>query len=238
MKTIQEINDKIRGNGSYNKVLKAIRLLKETKIRKRIAIVLMPQNVNSFKENVEEFSKSLENVDLKFSLATTVGRSNNSFRFKSEIEAENNVQFILEKLYSKRLNVVAKFEPNIKVQNCGYGEVISVSSNGEVYPCAILKYKAGNIKKNNLSEIIMKIRHDSLTSNVENLEKCPTCDLTYICFGGCRLNNITHNKNVLIPFCNDEKKNNIYRKLVLRDQFDALSIWINQHKSEYKEELC
>ncbi|UCH96584.1 MAG: radical SAM protein [Candidatus Aminicenantes bacterium] len=224
----QSVNDKIRGKGVYKKVINAINLLKDVNIKKRVAIVLMPQNVDDFKKNAEELARSLENVELKFGFATTEGRANKSFKFKSDLEAEKESQIILEKLYKKRLKIMAKYEPNLKVKNCGYGEVISISSIGDIFPCAILKFKAGNIKKNKLSEVIKKIRDEAISSNVENLEKCQQCDLIYICFGGCRLNNMTHNNDILKPYCNKEKREILYKKLVLRDQFDALSIWLNQ----------
>jgi sulfatase maturation enzyme AslB (radical SAM superfamily) len=65
---------------------------------------------------------------------------------------------------------------------------------------------------------------------VENLEDCPKCDLKYICFGGCRLNNITFNGSPLKPNCSAKKKEDFYRKLIRRANFDGLAYWLEQDK--------
>lgn len=222
------VNDKIRGEGVHHKVLEALLLLKNTKIRRRVSVVLMPQNVADFKENVEEFSKYLEDVEIKFSFAMNDGRADNSVKFPSPSEGERELQQILKILYKKQLKAMLKFEPNQMVRNCGYGEVITVTSNGDIFPCAILKHKYGNIRTDDFLNVVKKIREDTIASNVENLEECPKCDLKYICFGGCRLNNITHNRSLLKPHCPPEKREDLYRKLVVRDSFDGLSFWLGQ----------
>ncbi len=223
------INDMIRGEGVYRKVLDSIRLLRNTKIKQKLAIVLMPQNVEDFRENVEELTKSLENIEMKFGFVITEGRADESLKFPSSAEADRKLQEILAILYKKKLKAMNKFEPNWKVRNCGYGETITIASNGDIFPCAVLKHKSGNIKTDNFVSIVEKIKEDMIASNVENMELCPQCDLQYLCFGGCRLNHITHNGSLLKTHCPPGKKEGFYRKLVVRDGFDALSIWLGQH---------
>jgi radical SAM protein with 4Fe4S-binding SPASM domain len=225
------VNDLIRGEGVYNKVLHSIHLLKNTKIKQRLAIVLMPQNIEDFRENVEELAKFLEHVEMKFGFVTTEGRADESLKFPSSAEADKKLQEILSILYKKKLKAMNKFEPNWIIRNCGYGETITVSSNGDIFPCAILKHKYGNIRTNNFLSIVEKIKEDMIASNVENLELCPQCDLQYLCFGGCRLNHITHNGSLLKTHCPPEKKKDFYRKLIIRDEFDALSVWLGQVKN-------
>jgi len=84
--------------------------------------------------------------------------------------------------------------------------------------------------KNIENEVITSELRDFLV-NVENLEGCSQCDLEYICFGGRRLNNITYNNSILKPHCPPEKKEELYKKLVVRDSFDALSIWLGDYKN-------
>lgn len=181
-------------------------------------------------EKIENFlqklSKEIGDVEMKFSFATTEGRAKQSDRFEKESIGETEVQKVLKILYEKKLNVMTKFEPNIVVKNCGYGEVIAISSDGNIYPCSILKYSMGNIRNNNLSEVIKSILSHSYNSNVDFMEGCPSCDLKYICFGGCRLNNIKYNHDLLKPYCPAEKKDDIYKKLVSRDNFDSLALWL------------
>ena len=222
------VNDKIRGTGVYHKVLESIRLFDNTKIKRRLSMVLMPQNVKNFQDHVEQLAELLENVELKFSFAITEGRADKTIKFSSPDAADRELQKILRILYKKRLKAMKRFEPNLVVRNCGYGEVITIAGNGDIYPCAVFKKKYGNIRTGNFPGIIKKIQEDMVSSNVENLAKCPDCDLQYICFGGCRLNNITYNRSLLEPHCNQQKKDEFYRRLVVRDDFDALSIWLGK----------
>jgi radical SAM protein with 4Fe4S-binding SPASM domain len=225
-----DVNDKIRGKGVYNKVLKAIQLLRDTQIKLKIAVVIMPQNIDDFRENLETLSGELENVDMKFGLAINEGRANKTFRFSSETEGEIALQEILKILYQKRLKRMRNIEPNLISRNCGYGEIITVFSNGDVYPCGIPKQKYGNIRIDNFLDLVRKIKEDMIAFRVENLEDCPKCDLKYICFGGCRLNNITFNGSPFKPNCSAKKKEDFYRKLIRRANFDGLAYWLDQDK--------
>ena len=221
-----EVNDNIRGKGVFQRVLKTADLLKKTNIKLRLAMVIMPQNVEDLKTNIIGLARRLDGVEMKLSFALKAGRSNQTYRFASSAVAENELQVILTSLYQNRLKAMTKIEPNLIIKNCGYGEVITISSNGDIYPCALLINKAGNLKKNNFRDIVDKIRADTKASNVENYKECSTCDLKYICFGGCRLNNIIHNKSLFKVYCPPGKKEDYYRLLVRRSKFDALGIWL------------
>lgn len=226
-----EVNDEIRGKGVFNRVLENLRLLMDTKIKLKLSMVIMPRNVEDLKKNIETLAQSLENVEMKFGFAIIEGRADESLKFSSPAEGDRELQEILKILYKKKLKAMTKFEPNLVVRNCGYGEVITVSSNGDVFPCAVLKYKTGNIRTDSFSGLVEDIKKHTAASNVENLEGCSQCDLQYICFGGCRLNNITYNNSLLKPYCPPERKEELYRKLIVRDSFDALSYWLGEDKN-------
>jgi radical SAM protein with 4Fe4S-binding SPASM domain len=222
------VNDRIRGHGVFKKVLNAIQLLKNTGIFLRLAMLVMPQNFDDLKNNIEELAVKLDDVFIQFSLAMNEGRADNSFKFSSDSEGDKKLQEILKILYKKKIKSMNKFEPNQIVRNCGYGEIITVSSDGKIFPCAILRHQTGHVKRDNFTEIVETIRKEAMASNVEHLEICPECDLRYICFGGCRLNNLTHNRNILKPHCTPAKKKDFYKKLVVRDRFDGLAYWLGQ----------
>ncbi|MCK4763002.1 MAG: radical SAM protein [Candidatus Aminicenantes bacterium] len=220
------INDEIRGKGVYDKVVNAVRLFEDTSIKLTISTLVMPQNFTDFKNNVESFAKVFENAELKFSFAINEGRADKSYKFSTTAEANAKLQKILKILYEKNLKAMRKIEPNLMARNCGYGETITVSSEGDVYPCAVLKHKAGNLKKEKLIDLFRKIRKDIEVSNVENLEQCPQCDLIYICSGDCRLNNITYNGDIRKPHCPPDVREDFYKKLVVLNEFDALKYWL------------
>lgn len=222
-----KVNDKIRGKGVYNKVVNGIRLFEKTGVKLRIAMILMPQNADDIKINIEKLVKSFKrDVEFKFGFATTEGRADENCRFSPISLGEIELQKILRVLYKKKLKAIRKIEPNFLMRNCSYGMSISVSSDGYIFPCAILRNSYGNVKESNLKDVFKKIYNDRTSSNIENLEDCKACDVRCFCYGGCRLNNLKHNKSLLKPYCPPGKKEDMYRLLVNRIKFDPLSIWI------------
>lgn len=223
-----EYNDPIRGQGTYENVKRAVHLLKNGPIKLRVASVLIPANYQAFLNHYQTFAADFEKAEFKFSLIIKEGRAGSSLKFEPEYAGELAIQELLKKFYSAKLKTAGIIEPNWIVHNCGYGEVIAISSDGNVYPCALLYKPHGNIRRNDINEIMDKIQQEAASCNVENIELCRSCDLIHLCFGGCRLNNLIHNNNLLAPHCSAERKKNIYKKLVIRDNFDGLAYWLGQ----------
>lgn len=72
---------------------------------------------------------------------------------------------------------------------CGAGvSVISIDSNGDVYPCQTLmqkKLKVGNIFDDKSIEILID-KFSNEIIDITNIEECKECIFKYICGGGCR----------------------------------------------------
>ena len=222
-----EVNDEIRGKGVFKKVVNSIDLFGKTNVKIRIAVIVMPQNADDIKLNIEKLVKSFpRDVEFKFGFATTEGRADKSRRFSPSYLGEIKLQEILTVLYKKKLKTMRKIEPNFLTRNCGYGMSISISSDGYIFPCAILRNSYGNVKENSLKDILEKMYRDRIATNIENLENCNQCDVRYFCYGGCRLNNLKYNKSLLKPYCPPGKKEDMYKLLVNRNKFDPVSIWI------------
>ena len=99
--------------------------------------------------------------------------------------------------------------------NCGMGNgIISIDSNGDVYPCQSLhfdKFKAGNIKDSSLTEVgnnspQLKMIRDWRIIDVTD---CAICSYAKVCGGGCRAiaYNLTRDVNGFNElFCSYYKK--------------------------------
>ena len=74
--------------------------------------------------------------------------------------------------------------------SCGVNcNQISIDSNGNVYLCPSLhieEFELGNIRTDNITEIMEKSKQKYGEIDVEMLSKCKNCEIKYYCGGGCR----------------------------------------------------
>lgn len=235
----KDVNDNVRGKGCFEKVVKAVHLLKKTKIVVDISISIMPQNVNDLHENIEKLAKMLgPKVNLRISPATKEGRATSAHVFPTEEIAQQELRKLMGQLYQKRLKVMSKNDKNVKLNTCGFGETVVVSDTGDVFPCNIheARLKYGNVRENDLTRIIEKVNKDRLAVSVEEMEGCKSCDLRFICFGGCRLNNIYRNNDLYKPVCSPGFKNEICTFVIEKERtFDPLALWLAEDKAKYEQ---
>jgi len=191
---VKETNDYIRGEGNYEKTISAIKRLLHAGINTRIGITLM-------KHNVKE-------VDRLFYLAKDLGVNSVSVKAVLEMgraEKYKGLLLSLEEVYShileawrkaRELGINTEFEDQIKdlkesltrKDSCGAGKtLISVSSDGYVYPCNMFlgmgEFNAGNLRKQKLediwrnSEALKTLRRIS----VLDIKGCSDCEMKFIC---------------------------------------------------------
>jgi len=190
-----EKNDEIRGKNSFNRIIAAIKLLKQTNIPVSIMVTLTKRN--------------FDDISSFINLAIEYGIDYLSFeRFIPEGSGKNIREQLLTKEQIKQsfetIAYYARTETKVKVLTyrplfalCGdhgnLGAMCSVGTNaltimqdGTVYPCRRLPIPIGNI----LEDGLFKIWYDSPVlwdiRNSRNLqEKCRSCDLITNC-RGCR----------------------------------------------------
>lgn len=191
---IKEEHEALRGKGTFEKVIKAIKILKEAGTKwLNIASVVTTKNIESM---VEFHRFALENL-----LANQVTIQLYIPYANPLTKIERNLMPLFEKVKEMegKINNYMRSETE-KVTHpihgrrvqCGaaIGE-ISVAPNGDVFPCHTLHKKefiCGNLRRQSLKEIIKssKIINFFKDLTVDKIDKCNRCDLRYICGGGCR----------------------------------------------------
>jgi len=116
-----EIHDKYRGKGSWEKALKAIKILREEGIHTRISMTVYKDN-EKFIEDMYKLSQELD-CELIIQSAKPVGRA----------EVMPNSFFVKDP--QDRRNAFYEFDPNFEIYcqtQLGYA---SISSNGTIKPC-------------------------------------------------------------------------------------------------------
>jgi radical SAM protein with 4Fe4S-binding SPASM domain len=199
----KEMHEWIRGKGTWEKTVNAVKALANTKITTSISMVVQ-------KENFQDVPKVLQlahriGVSVGFSSICLTGRA---LKNKMQIIPIHKIVPILRSFMEKNpgyCKQVMQFPCSpyiitlrklIRFKYCGTGwTTVYTDSNGDVYPCPLSatipekKFKAGNIREQPFLEIW---RDSSVLKNlrafsVDNInEKCAKCDVRYFCGGGCR----------------------------------------------------
>lgn len=98
-----------------------------------------------------------------------------------------------------------------RIRGCGSGgEYLSVTPNGDIYPCHQFvgkeDFKMGNV---NEGEIDAEIRDAFAKPNVYTKKECSECWAKFYCSGGCAANAYSFNQDLSVPYkvgCELEKK--------------------------------
>jgi radical SAM protein with 4Fe4S-binding SPASM domain len=191
-------HDFIRGKGTYDKTIRSIKMLVNEGVKVTTGTTLMKPNFEEV-ENILRLDKELGVHSANFTLLKVYGRAKENEKQIAPSVDENlsAVKKILET--SKEIQIktsIEEMELGLKKLErakdlCGAGtKVLSISANGDVYPCDALYFdnlKAGNIRRQKLNEIwkhspTLKIFKDL---SVTRIEKCKDCEIKFICGGGC-----------------------------------------------------
>ena len=203
------IHDFYRGKGSYAKTERAIELLQERGAAIKLMMVVTKRNIG----DIGNLTKKWGNM-IDFQPLFPTGNDNydalklsGKDYFDAMINASENVR-----LYEFLDKIREHYATEKTLLKCGVGESqISISSGGDVYPCALLhnpKFKAGNITENSLTEIYNSPEMNRMKFHTaEHMEKCRACDFKLICGGSCQARNFleTGNLNRVGDFCEYDK---------------------------------
>ena len=230
----EETNATIRGKGVFEKALNAVDLFVQNGIFVKVAVTAPYEIIKDHTDEYVSFSKNLiekyreENIQINYSYFLMPGRNLNA----------EKIQEIKEEYYALVDGVVRRVYENIdeesfvsnindcKYDSCGYGG-LNVMANGDFYLCDRIPdvNKSGNIRTMNFADIykIMKIAEEK--GRIDNFKPCNSCELKYICGGGCRAEHFKdftmiddiHNVNfekIAPRKCDKAKKEKIYDMMI------------------------
>lgn len=179
----------------YKKAIKCVEQLLEHGYKTTVAITPIAENLENERSSYVAFAKDLLNkwkdfpFQIKFSHEILTGREispseTQNKHYRAIIESIVNEIYPNDKIKTFALN--RKHQSIFK--NCGFGE-ITVFSNGDIYYCNRVYElkKQGNIRTCNFTDIIENARAAQEAACVDNLVPCNSCDIKYICGGGCRI---------------------------------------------------
>ena len=206
----KEKHEHYRGQGSYDKTMHAIDLVKAKSGQYCIAMVVTRENVDDVLPMNEKWGDHLEYQPL-FPLGRA-SESDDSIALtgKEYFEALS----LGEKInpFADLSNIIDSHKKNNTTIKCAIGDgEVSISCTGDLYPCQLLHNQEcliGNIKETSFTELYNSKQMEHFKFNtVDKIDKCCECDLRYLCGGACQARHYseTGSINKTGNFCEYEK---------------------------------
>jgi radical SAM protein with 4Fe4S-binding SPASM domain len=227
-------NDEIRGKGTFNKIVRGIKLLDEARFIKssnfkfRLALTLTSSNVEDVRKNIGSFVSSLElhvRPELRIGTVGKLGRVKENPQFIKDhdtllmAQADIVNEFSRSGMHRMQITKVNRF-----TKTCGMGLSITIGADGAIYPCTITDQKSvGNITDDNAEAIIASVFDYSKATDVDHVEGCKSCHIRYFCGGICRITNLFKTGSMQISACTPDYKNSQIRNLIARYDSYGLS---------------
>lgn len=247
----KQTNDRFRishgGRGSYERVVKGIRMLQEAGLNPAAVCVVHRGNVGRMVEMYESMA-ALGVPSVRFLPVFKTLHATEADWLDGDTYVEAYLELIrhmvtraeegraicpLSNLISGELNSVSSFKREYMCMRgpCGAGtNMIALDVNGDIYPCEEMigkpEFVIGNLNQDTMRSAL---ENHSLVSalrsrHVDDIPECSTCTWKQLCHGGCVHKSYTHFKRLdrKSEHCAYYKR--IYRELIWLDQ-DRPGAW-------------
>ena len=187
-----DVNDRIRGEGTYTKILQAMECLATENVQFSVNTVLTRLNYPQLDE--------LRGIAASFGAELRVSRFRPSGRAKQskstlgpeKIQLERFAQWLeahdLVRTGDSFFCLTSEKRRRKGLDMCGAAKMTCcISPDGSVYPCAFLQerpFLVGNVRKDSFQQMW---DNSMVFSNLRNLnvDTCQTCSRFEVCRGGC-----------------------------------------------------
>jgi radical SAM protein with 4Fe4S-binding SPASM domain len=186
----REVHDRVRGQGSFERAFRAIRLAKRAGKRVAIAVTLNPFNVEDFRANYTELSDIVAGAEVAVNVGSVFakGRALETWPGDTFDNLVSEVDELSEKFLALRGERRFLGEGQKKRINCGFGPGMTLDQDGTVYPCNKgTAFPMGSVKTDPMDKIHEKVLALYYETSVDNVPDCKDCDVRYRCGGRCRV---------------------------------------------------
>ncbi len=187
-----EINDRYRGENTFALALKGVEALAAIDKRKiQLKSVITNNNVKYIREYFDFFRNKLGIEKIRFSPVSPISIDQMGDPDQS-LSWDNHK--LMDKLIAECVGdqVEQLTERCLWSHLCGAAsEIVSISPEGDLYPCQ--SFHVTDMETTNVRDVpfLEAFRKSKLLSHVRNMSvddvpTCDSCDLRYVCGGGCR----------------------------------------------------
>lgn len=201
-------HDAVRGEGSFDKAVRAIRALLDAGIETRVSTTIMLNNWDAIRRELPAFIAQFEDTSLSFRISYGVMPHGRGTTLDHSLDTAEVRRFVDAMLNRVRTTENRDEGPNAiqKISGCGYAEQLVIAPDGIVYPCHLLSGGLGHVDDLPLSEITTYLVRTAEAFSVNHRQGCSSCDLRNLCGGSCRVEDEKHTGSRLITTCTPDEK--------------------------------
>ena len=204
---LEKTHDFLRGKGSFNRTLKAIKILNSASMHTLVMFTLSKRNADELIPVIDLVARE-KVAEFNFSRLVPVGRG---ARFAKELIEPDEYRKLLIKVleeYSRlkdrghdtvfgrreslwnllyqEMGVLSPSKEDKKTifGGCPIGaSALTILTDGTVYPCRRLPVKIGKVPEQRIEDIFVKSAELNKMRAVEKMQRCGRCDLIQYCRG-------------------------------------------------------
>lgn len=217
----KESHEFIRGVGTWDKVMKAIGILKKYDVKMKLNMVFYKGNINLIPDYIS-LGRHLQIKDLRLIPLINMGRAKENLESSSVDEMVDAIIEMIKKepevihyLYDTNfIGLVMNARISNRLVSCGSGVItLILDPHGDVYPCLNTygdNFKICNVFDENFENNFWESPIHKVFSSrrIDKMNKiCALCDFRYMCGGLCRGEtfSVTGDLEAPYPYCNSWK---------------------------------
>lgn len=220
--------ERTRGPGSFEPMRNGLRLLAQQDIAElAVAICLLPWNLDDLFDNLVPF---LEEVDpnrritsVRVSDTIQFGRADGSMSVRLTAEQDARFSEMQHRIAATGRRNWTRADDDAREHHfrfnkgrsrqlkgsCGFGDGLILDSNGDLYPCPMMKRGA------RLTSVLApeadallgaQLRSAFQRHHVDQIVPCKSCEIRYLCRGGCRVENARASGSTEVVDCTPAHK--------------------------------
>ena len=190
-----ETNDKIRGEGSFNAVIEALKMCSKVHFQKGVETVVLKGNSHEIPHILRlalDFGANIYGIGRLFPIGR--GRKCHGMLGTAPQEHREVIRSFneLKKVYANRILMISEdplnvlFDDHTRIRCTAGLNYCAITAQGDVRPCITLPVNVGNLLKTPLKVIWNHAETFKKLRNKKNLKgRCGACAYNQTC-GGCR----------------------------------------------------
>lgn len=210
-------NDAYRGEGTYERIVEKIDLFTGLDFTLNVGMVVSGENFQDIHDHLGDLLNRLENKRLKVNVSNIMDFGRGMYCLNKG--SRDLVHRIIRRMRELGVQTKQWDVLNIRTYDCGFARSITVDSDGQTYYCPVTHPFTSanlNVRDAPFSEILRHFKEVNASSSVEHMPQCHGCELTYLCGGGCRIENMRRTGSFTgHGICDLSRKEMIHDEMVL-----------------------
>ncbi len=208
----EETNDKIRGKGTFKKIIEALDALSRTDLDVKVSVALMEMNWQSLRDNLAELASRYDKSRIKFKIGKGLLDYGRATSLRDSLDTFPIQGFVAG--FNASFYPPSKLRLHQELRICGIFSQILIGHDGQVYPCHLQHRSMGHIKDRPIREWQRLYEASWRQYTVDHISGCRDCDIRNLCGGSCRALDRKRTGSEFLTSCTPDVIDKTYQNLV------------------------